>query len=509
PTISSTWVSMVEHGAKGDVVDTVTSLFAADLVQPQPGDTVLDATYTRDGRWLAVGTNHGAVALARKDATLTAVRLPVQPPVATTAVVSPDGASLAAFAATGQVVVFNLTDPGAITERVHIDAGGSGTGFFSPDSRLLFAVNGDRLLEVALDDREPLATATFGQDGAVPLLARSDGTKVFELSPTGIESYDPQTGATVADNANNAPPPFGDVPWAYSADESTRIGADFVDNSIVLSDDHGHVKRHSPWSFYPDGLLSSNRDDSIWAFVDGNGANLALYNLVTLQPIPTKVVFTPPVHDSGPVLSDDGAMIARSFTSQTDRSQVVEVYDVATGKLAVPQITMPASAGTITFMTFTPNGRFLSFGDDTGHIGNIDLTNGRIERDVYQGATGSVLLLMYTADGHYLLAVLGSTTAVVWDTSLRAAVGIPIQGTPSAVDAIASDSSYVWAVSDQALHHLVVSVKGGLRQWNIDFATWPGIACERAGRNLTRAEWKQYMPTDDAYHRTCPQFASG
>ena len=67
---------------------------------------------------------------------------------------------------------------------------------------------------------------------------------------------------------------------------------------------------------------------------------------------------------------------------------------------------------------------------------------------------------------------------------------------------------FVWAISDQALHHLVVSVDGGMRQWNMDFATWPDIACERAGRNLTRAEWDQYMPADDAYHQTCPQFPS-
>ena len=47
-----------------------------------------------------------------------------------------------------------------------------------------------------------------------------------------------------------------------------------------------------------------------------------------------------------------------------------------------------------------------------------------------------------------------------------------------------------------------------MRQWNFRFETWPDIACERAGRNLTRAEWDAYLPSDEAYHVTCPQHPS-
>jgi class 3 adenylate cyclase/WD40 repeat protein len=492
---------LTEHTATGDVTYNVSNTDAG--FDSYYYTTEGPPSYSPNGRWLAVGTNTGALLLRRQNGTMTAARLPTQPPVATTVLFSPDGNGLAAFAATGQIVIYDLTNPDAISERVHLDVGGSSTGFFSPDSRSLFAIAGDRLLEVALDGREPLATATFGADEAVPLLARSDGTKVVVWS-NGVESYDPNTGLPTPDEATLS----GNVPQAYSADESTRIDYDFNDNTIVLADDHGSVRQKSLWSFDPYGLGSWNRDESIGAFVDGHGGNLVLVDLVTLEPIATKVVLTQ-VDDSGLVLSDDAAAIARSFTSQTDNAQEVEVYDLATGRLVVPRITMPAGAGTITAMTFNPDGRSLSFGDENGHIGNIDLINGRVEPDVYQGATGSVLWLTYTADGHYLLATLGSTSAVIWDTSSRTTVGAPILGTPSAVDVVISDSTFWWATSDQALHHLVVTVDGGLRQWNIDFATWPDLACERAGRNLTRAEWKQYMPTDDAYHQTCPQFASG
>jgi WD40 repeat protein len=494
---------LTEHTPTGDVRYTVSNDNAA-LRSLEADPAVRRPTYSPNGSWLAVGTNSGAVLFRRQSATLEAVRLPPQPPVATSVLFSPDGNCLAAFAATGQVIIYDLTHPDAITERVHLDVGGSSMGFFAPNSRSLFAIAGDRLLEVAVDDREPLATATFGGDGAVPLLARSDGTKVLALLPGGVTAYDPSTGIEATDAAN----PFDNVPWAYSADEATRIDADFNDLSIVLADDHGHVRQKSSWSFDPSGQVVLNRDSSIWALTDTSGANLRLFDLETLDPIPTKVRLTQ-ADSPGLVLSDDGARVARSSTSQGDQSQVVEVYDVASGKLVVPSVTMPAGSGTIIAMAFTPDGRTLSVGDDAGHISNIDLADGAIEHDVYQGAAGSVLWLVYTADGHHLMATLGSTSAVIWDTSSRATVGTPIVGTPSENDGTDSDSWFLWATYDQALHHLVVSVAGGLRQWNVDFATWPGIACERAGRNLTRAEWQQYMPADDSYHRTCPQFASG
>jgi hypothetical protein len=230
--------------------------------------------------------------------------------------------------------------------------------------------------------------------------------------------------------------------------------------------------------------------------------------MTTLELIPTEVTLATASGEPVLAITDDGALVARSFTSAADGSERVEVYDVRTGERVIPDVELPSGVGSFTALAFTPDGRTLSFGDDTGKIGNVDLSSGSVEREVFQGAAGSVLSLGYTADGEHLLGVLGSTSAVLWDTSSRSIVGIPITGPPSAFDISIRDSSFLWAISDLAMRHLVVSVDGGMRQWNIDFESWPDIACERAGRNLTRDEWDQYMPADDAYHQTCPQFAA-
>ena len=42
--------------------------------------------------------------------------------------------------------------------------------------------------------------------------------------------------------------------------------------------------------------------------------------------------------------------------------------------------------------------------------------------------------------------------------------------------------------------------------WNFDTDAWPEIACETAGRNLTRDEWDSFGPRTSEYRATCPQY---
>jgi hypothetical protein len=46
----------------------------------------------------------------------------------------------------------------------------------------------------------------------------------------------------------------------------------------------------------------------------------------------------------------------------------------------------------------------------------------------------------------------------------------------------------------------------GYNIWNYDTETWADIACEVAGRNLTRAEWDEFGPRTIDHRKTCPQF---
>ena len=53
---------------------------------------------------------------------------------------------------------------------------------------------------------------------------------------------------------------------------------------------------------------------------------------------------------------------------------------------------------------------------------------------------------------------------------------------------------------------LVTMVDDWIHIWNLDVDSWPDIACEAAGRNMTEAEWDQFGPRGESYQATCPQY---
>jgi hypothetical protein len=45
--------------------------------------------------------------------------------------------------------------------------------------------------------------------------------------------------------------------------------------------------------------------------------------------------------------------------------------------------------------------------------------------------------------------------------------------------------------------------------WNVDFEVWKSHACHVANRNLTQAEWNQFIGSDVPYQRSCPDLPPG
>lgn len=54
-----------------------------------------------------------------------------------------------------------------------------------------------------------------------------------------------------------------------------------------------------------------------------------------------------------------------------------------------------------------------------------------------------------------------------------------------------------------------VSLDTEFALWNYDIETWPALACQIAGRNMTQREWDDFGPEGAEYRVTCPQFAPG
>jgi hypothetical protein len=76
-------------------------------------------------------------------------------------------------------------------------------------------------------------------------------------------------------------------------------------------------------------------------------------------------------------------------------------------------------------------------------------------------------------------------------------------------DAIETDTD-VWGGVRAALRRdgqqAAMMTSQGIVVWNLDPDHWVDAACQVAGRNLTHAEWDQYIGDLAPYRQTCPQF---
>jgi hypothetical protein len=116
---------------------------------------------------------------------------------------------------------------------------------------------------------------------------------------------------------------------------------------------------------------------------------------------------------------------------------------------------------------------------------------------------GPVVGLLPRHDGS-LVAVSHDGTISIYDATSGQPIGPPI-GWSLRVD----PDWFALPMPDIALNRILASDPQGLRLWNINPATWPEVACQRAGRSLTPDEWTRYLPADEPYRLTCPQFPAG
>ena len=50
---------------------------------------------------------------------------------------------------------------------------------------------------------------------------------------------------------------------------------------------------------------------------------------------------------------------------------------------------------------------------------------------------------------------------------------------------------------------MLANARFGMNRWELDPSRWQEAACRAAGRNLTQAEWTEYVG-DEPYRATCP-----
>lgn len=97
----------------------------------------------------------------------------------------------------------------------------------------------------------------------------------------------------------------------------------------------------------------------------------------------------------------------------------------------------------------------------------------------------------WSVDGT-LVASVGAGRLTHWDGLTGARLGTVTVDDP--------DGAVAFSADDRLLHFAGSS--GSLLTWDLSPASWRAAACRLAGRDLTEAEWRTYLP-DRPYRRTC------
>jgi hypothetical protein len=135
----------------------------------------------------------------------------------------------------------------------------------------------------------------------------------------------------------------------------------------------------------------------------------------------------------------------------------------------------------------------------TGRIFEIDPITLEPIGSPFPGITGPASDLALDSSASRLMVRGDDETLRIYDVGSRIPLGDPID-----LDRIFTESSAVLRADGLA----AAAVTGqGIVVWDLDPDHWVDAACQIAGRNLTRAEWDQYIADLAPYRATCPQFA--
>ena len=424
--------------------------------------------------------------------------------------ISSDGRRLAAAdLADGTVRVFDVTTRRQIGQALRLLPSPAAPLAFLAGDRLLVAGSDQVAVWRYLDTAPPLAILLRAHTGTVDARFTPDGNKVVT---TGIDDHQLLTfrardGRLLGPLVGRGPSP---------------------DSAVALSPDGTEV-----------AVPDVSGDVGIWDV--RTKARLSVIR--TGEAAPTRTAWSP----TGPVVAT---------AASEDRS--LRLWDVSNPRHPKLRARLRTAAGPAPnsgghYPVFSPDGSAVVVNDyDLGRLTFVDVRSGRVLRRVSAG--GRVLVPVYSPDGRTLAAVTWGTAndytlelidpntgktrnahrvgdlpvglsfvnggrrlatlslplddlevrrntpaiLELWDATTLSPVGAPTTFTdhgPWFANPSADGDELASGTTDGS---------GDAVVWDLDPRHWETTACRIAGRNLTRAEWNEYLP-GRSYDLTCPQ----
>lgn len=132
--------------------------------------------------------------------------------------------------------------------------------------------------------------------------------------------------------------------------------------------------------------------------------------------------------------------------------------------------------------------------------GEVTLRDGATFAPVLElGGDGCCAAWTSFSDDGRLLLVRINRSVQLWDTETGRPIGQPITLGWDGASPVPGRTPVIADIADDRDSAGVV-----VHRYEVD--TWADLACQAAGRNMTRAEWELYGPSDQPHHATCPQW---
>lgn len=353
-----------------------------------------------------------------------------------------------------------------------VPVGPSGPLAVGPDGSTLFRAssNDSSISRWALDGRSEISRVIAGADRR-PFGVSGDGRLLVALPPGNSVVT---RGSVVETASGKRVMEFPTAVFATLLDDGTLAGY-FLDELSVDRIVVGTGRRRGPKFAVP-------LDGAVQASVASNGRVVVGYedgSVRRFEPDGSEVgdpwVRSTP-HPQNIDISPRGDLVGVSYADS------VAVFDMSDGRL-VRRFEHHID------IRFNSDGSLIGLYAANGDLELREPRTGRITRRVRSdGSSGYFSLRSPT---YFVTSALGPTQLFDWKTGRP--VGQPFPGDSAPV--LFPDGKTLAAGGPQ-----------GVVLWDLQPDRWEAAACRMAGRNLTLAEWRTFLPADARPRRTCPKW---
>jgi len=451
------------------------------------GDTVQGVAFSPDGRRIATGSWDGTVRMwdvASAQQVGVPLNMSITSPESVWSVAfGPRGRHIAAGGRDGNVRVWDAETAAPLCEPMR-GSPGVGTVGFLPHSHQLISGHFDGTVRTwdttkgqPFSGPAAVLRVTFSPDGQRILAGGRDGTIRIWDATEGRQVGDPLTGHA-GGVFSVAVHPDGKQIVSSGEDATIRIW-DFGSGQQCGSLTAGTDASVLAVAYRPDGdcVVSGDRDGTI-----------RLWNIATRR------------QDCEPLTGHRGEVYGVAFSPDGQRvvscgaDGTVRIWDTNTGREA--GLTIRGHTDDVFGVAFSPDGRRIVSGGYDGTVRIWDAATGApLTLTEPARHSDQVYAVAFAPDGRHIVSAGRDQCLRVWDATTGKQVGQLIAGHTAEV--------YTVALSRDGTRMASGDADGTVRVWPGP-ASWRNELCAKLTRNLSHAQWNEWISPEIDYTVICP-----